>query len=101
MLDVGTGKGGHFLPPVLRLKVQIFGTHHIADAATLVHFGDASPEAVELLPELVGLVEKYCSAGQEVEHGVIPACDGSVKFPARKSCNPSGADGGFDNFFRA
>ena len=42
-------KSGRFLPPVVGSEIEIFGADEIADAAALVDFFDAGPEAVEFV----------------------------------------------------
>ena len=49
VLDIRAGKRCGFLPPIFRREVEIFGADEIADAAALVGFVDAGPEAVEFL----------------------------------------------------
>jgi hypothetical protein len=63
MLDVGAGEGGGFFPPIVRREVEVFRADEVADAAALVGFGDAGPEAIEFRLELFGLVEKNGGAG--------------------------------------
>ena len=58
------GRVRGFLPPIVGRQIKIFGTNEIADAAALVGFFDASPEAVELLLELIGFVEQNGGAGK-------------------------------------
>jgi K+-transporting ATPase c subunit len=48
MLEIGSGQGCDFLPPVIRRKIQVVGADKIADAAALVRFLNSRPEAVEL-----------------------------------------------------
>ena len=93
------GKSFGFAPPILWREVEIFGADKVADAAALVGFGDAGPEAVEFLFELVGLVEKNRGAGNQIENGAVGSGDGSVKLPAGKDVDAAGADGGFDDLF--
>ena len=64
-------------------------------------FGDASPEAVELLLELIGFVEQNGGARDEIEDGAVGSGDGRIKLPAGKNVDAAGADGGFDDFFGA
>ena len=101
MLDIGAGKRCGFLPPIVRRQVEIFGTDQIADAAALVGLGDAGPEAVEFLLELIGLVEQNRGAGNEIEDGAVGSGDRGIKLPAGKNVHSTGADGGFDDLFGA
>ena len=99
VLEVCAGKRGCFFPPVVWSDVEIFGPDEIADSAAFVSFGDAGPEAVELLTELVGFVEQDRCAGDEIKDGVVSAGDGSVELPAGEDVEAASADGGFDYFF--
>ena len=58
MFNVCAGECGGFPPPIVRRNVEIFGTNQVSDAAALVGLGNAGPEAVELLFELIGFVEE-------------------------------------------
>src|SRR5258706_9886576 len=98
MFDVRAGECCGFLPPVVRGQVEIFGADEVADAAAFVGFGDSGPEAVKLLLEQFGFVKHDGGAGDEVEDGAVGAGDGSVKLPAGKNVQSSGAHGGFHNF---
>ncbi len=89
------------MPPIFRGQVEIFGADEIADAAALVGFCDAGPEAVEFLLELIGFVEQNCGAGNEIEDGAVGSGDRGIKLPAGKNVDAAGADGGFDDFFVA
>ena len=101
MLDVGAGEGRDFLPPIVGRQIQIHGAHEIADAAALVSFFDAGPEAVEFGAQQIGLVEQHGRVGKQIEDGAVGAGDGSVKLPAGENGDSAGAHGGFDDFFRA
>ena len=101
VFDIGAGKSRGFLPPIVRRQIEIFGTNQIADAAALVGFVDAGPEAVELLLELIGFVEENGGARDEIEDGAVGSGDGRVELPAGKNVDSAGADGGFDDFFVA
>ena len=85
MFDIGAGEVGCFLPPIVGRKIEIFGTDQIADAAALVGFRDAGPEAVEFLVELIGFVEENGGAGNEIEDGAVGTGDGGVELPAGKN----------------
>src|ERR1700678_623301 len=100
VLDIGAGESRGFLPPCVWRNVEIFGAHQVADAAAFVDFGDASPEAIELLLELIGLVEENRGSRDEIENGVVSSGNGSIKLPAGEDIESPGADRGFDNFFR-
>ncbi len=101
MFDIGSGERGDFLPPVVGRKIQIDGAHEIADAAALVGFFDAGPEAVELGAEQIGFVEQHGGVGQQIEDGAVGSSDGCVELPSGKHRDAAGADGGLDDFFRA
>ena len=101
MLDVGAGKRRGFLPPSFGRQIEIFGADKIADAAALVDFGDAGPEAIEFLCELIGFVEENRGLRDEIEDGAVGSGDGSVELPAGENVEATGADGGFDDLFVA
>ena len=82
-------------------KIQICGADEIADAAAFVGFFDAGPEAVEFGAEQVGFVEQDRGVRQQIEDGAVGSGDGSVELPTGKDGDAAGADGGFDDFFRA
>ena len=64
-------------------------------------FGDAGPEAVEFLLELIGLVEEDRGARDEIENSAVGSSDRRIKLPAGKNIDSTGADGGFDDLFVA
>jgi hypothetical protein len=80
MLDVGAGRR-EFFAPIVGREVEILGADEIADAAALVGFFDAGPEAVEFLLELIGSSSRT-AAREEIEDGAIGSGDGSVELPA-------------------
>jgi len=99
VLDIGAGKCGGFLLPIVGRQIKIFGTNQIADAAAFVGFGDAGPEAVEFLLELVGFVEQDCGPRNQIEDGAVGAGNRRIKLPAGEDVDSAGANGGFDDFF--
>ncbi len=88
-------------PPVVRRQIKIVGADKVADAAALVGFVDASPEAFKFLAKLIGFVEQDSCAWKEIEDGAVGSGHGGVKLPAGKDCDPASAYRGFYNFFRA
>jgi hypothetical protein len=56
VFEVGAGESCGFLPPVFWRQVKILGANQISYAAAFVGFVNASPEAIELLLELIGLI---------------------------------------------
>ena len=101
VFDIGSGERRDFLPPIVWRQIQIHGADEIADAAALVGFFDAGPEAVELGAQQVGFVEQHGGVRKQIEDGAVGAGDGSVKLPAGKDGHAARAHGGFDDFFRA
>src|SRR5579864_1124602 len=101
MLHVRTRKTCDFFPPVVRRKIQVHGANEVADAAALVSFFDAGPEAVELGAQQVRLVEQYGRVRKEIEDGAVGAGHWSVKLPAGKNRDSAGANRGLDYLFRA
>src|SRR5271168_1484180 len=99
MLDVCAGEGCGPLPPNVRRQIEIFGANQIADSAALMSFLDTSPEAVEFLLELIGLVEQNCGARDQIEDSAVGSGDRGIKLPSGKDVDSTGADGGFDNRF--
>ena len=65
-------------------RYKIDGPHQIADAAALVGFFDAGPEAIELGAQQFGFVEQHGGVRKQIENGAIGAGDGRVKLPARE-----------------
>ena len=82
MFDIGSGERRDFFPPVVGRQIQIHGAHEIADAAALVGFFDAGPEAVEFGAEQIGLVEQDGGVGKQIENGAVGSRDRSVELPA-------------------
>ena len=101
MFHIRSGERRDFLPPVVGRKIQIHGAHEIADAAALVGFFDAGPEAVELGAEQIGFVEQDGGVGKQIEDGAVGSGDGRVKLPSGKHRDAAGAHRGLDDFFRA
>ena len=54
--------------------------------------GDAGPEAVEFLFELIGLVEKDRGAGNEIEDSAVGSGDRGIKLPSGKNVDAAGTD---------
>ena len=101
MLNVGAGEGRDFLPPAIGGKIQVHGTNEISDAATLVSFLHARPEAIEFEAQQIGFVEQHGRVGKQIEDGTVGPGHGGVELPARKNRDSAGAHRGIDNFFRS
>src|ERR1700683_2537684 len=95
MLDVGAGEACGFLPPIPRRQVEIFGAPEMSDAAALVSFFHAGPEAVELLLELISFVEQNRGSRDEIEDATVGTGDRTKKLPTGKNVDATGANGGF------
>ena len=64
-----------------------------------MHFGDASPEAIEFGAQKIGFVNEDDGARQQIEDGVAGAGHGRIKFPSGKNCDSARAYCGFNDFF--
>src|ERR1700719_3576755 len=101
MLDVCSGEGRDLLPPVVWRKIQIYGTHKIANAATLVRFFDAGPEAVKFTTQQIRFVEQDGRVRKQIEHGAVGAGYRGVELPPGENGDSAGAYRGLDDLFRS
>ena len=102
MLDVGSGEGRDFLPPVVgRQDTNPRGGRDCRRRCARGLLRRESRSDRIRLRSRSGSSSSTAACGKQIEDGAVGAGDGGVKLPAGENGDSAGADGGFDDFFGA